>query len=61
MVIVEVKVSTGEEEVVVVIIKKFIIRICALELNLFGLVTRVFCHRVYRCELKLIATCLTVL
>ena len=46
MVIIKVEVSIGEEEVVVIIIKKFIIGIRALELNLFRLITCVFCRRV---------------
>ena len=61
MIIVEVKVGIGKKEVVVVIIKKFIVGIRALELNLFRLVTYVFYYRVNRQELKLIATCLTIL
>ena len=48
MIIIKVKVSMGEEEVVVIIIKKFIVGICALKLNLFRLVTRVSHRRVYR-------------
>ena len=60
MIIIKVKVSTGEE-IIVVIVKEFIMRICALKLNLFGLVARVSYYRVYKQELKLIATCLTTL
>ena len=48
MVIVEVKVSMGEKEVIIIIVKKFIIRICALKLNLFRLVARVSYYRVCR-------------
>ena len=48
MVIIEVKVSMGEEEVVIIIVKKFIMRICALELNLFRLVACVSYYRVCR-------------
>ena len=51
----------GEEEVIVIIIKEFIVGIRALELNLFELVARVSHHRVYRRELKLIAAYLTTL
>ena len=58
VVIVEVKVSIREEEIIV---KEFIVGIYALELNLFGLVARVSYYRVYRRELKLIAACLTTL
>ena len=61
MVIVEVKVSTGEKEIIIIIVKEFIIGIRVLELNLFRLVARVSHYRVYRRELKLIATYLTVL
>ena len=56
----EVKVGTGKK-IVVIIIKKFIVGICALEPNLFGLITRVSYYRVYRQKLKLTATCLTTL
>ena len=38
----------GEEEVMIIIIKEFIMGICALELNLFELVTRVSYYRVYK-------------
>ena len=61
MVIIEVKVGIGEEEVIVVIIKEFIVEIYVLKPNLFGLVARVSYYRVYRRELKLIATYLTIL
>ena len=61
MVIIKVKVSIGEEEIMVIIVKEFIIGIYTLKLNLFGLVARVSYYRVYRQELKLIATCLTTL
>ena len=44
----EVKVSMGEEKVIIIIVKEFIIGICALKLNLFKLIARVSCHRVYR-------------
>ena len=48
MIIIKIEVGMGEEEVVVIIIKKFIMRIYALKLNLFKLVTRVSYHRVYK-------------
>ena len=48
VIIIEVKVGMGEEEVVVIIIKEFIMGIRALELNLFRLVTRVSYYRVYK-------------
>ena len=51
VVVVEVKVGMGEE-VMVVIIKEFIVGIRVLELNLFGLVARVSRRRVYRQESK---------
>ena len=57
----EVKVGMRKEEVIIIIIKKFILGIRALELNLFRLVTRVSYYRVYKQKLKLIAACLTVL
>ena len=60
VIIIEVKVGTGKE-VVIIIIKKFIIGIRILELSLFGLVARVSRCRVYRQELKLIAAYLTTL
>ena len=44
----KVKVSMGKEEVMVVIIKEFIMGIYILELNLFKLVACVSCYRVYR-------------
>ena len=46
MIIIKVKVSMGEEEVIIIIVKKFIIEIRALKLNLFKLVTHVSRHRV---------------
>ena len=61
MIIIKVEVGIGEEEVMIIIIKEFIMGICALELNLFKLVARVSYYRVYRQKLKLIATCLTTL
>ena len=60
MVIIKVKVGTGEK-VIVIIVKKFVMRIRTLKLNLFRLVARVSYHRVYRRELKLIAIYLTIL
>ena len=60
VVVVEVKVGT-EKKVMVIIIKEFIMGIYALEPNLFELVARVSYRRVYRRELKLIATCLIIL
>ena len=44
----EVEVSIGEKEVMVIIVKKFIVGICALKLNLFELVTCVSRYRVCR-------------
>ena len=61
MIIIEVEVGMGEKEIVVIVIKEFIIGIYVLELNLFRLVTRVSCYRVCKRELKLIAACLTTL
>ena len=61
MVIIEVKVGTREEEVIIIIVKKLIIGICALKLNLFRLITHVSHHRVYRYKLKLITTYLIIL
>ena len=61
VIIVEVKVSTGEEKVIIIIVKKFIVGIRALKLNLFGLIAHVSRPRVCRQELKLIATCLIIL
>ena len=60
VVVVEVKVDTGEE-VIIIIIKEFVVRIYTLELNLFGLVACVFYYRVCRWESKLIAAYLTTL
>ena len=57
----KVKVSTGKEEIMVIIIKKFIMRIYTLKPNLFRLIAHVFHHRVYRQELQLITICLTAL
>ena len=51
----------GEKEVMVIIVKKFIMGIYTLEPNLFRLVTRVSHHRVYKQKLKLIAAYLTTL
>ena len=51
----------GEEEVVIIIVKEFIVGICVLKPNLFRLMARVSYCRVCRRELKLIAACLTVL
>ena len=48
VVIIEVKVSTGEEKIMVIIIKKFVVEICALELNLFKLIARVSYFRVHK-------------
>ena len=61
MVIIKVKVGMGEREVMVIIVKKFIVGIRVLEPNLFRLMARVSYYRVYRRELKLMATCLTTL
>ena len=46
MIIVGVNIDTEEEEVVVIIIKEFVMGIYALKLNLFELVTRVSYYRV---------------
>ena len=51
----------GEKKVVVIIVKKSIMGIRALELNLFKLVTYVSHRRVYRQKLKLITTYLITL
>ena len=61
VIIIKVKVGMGEEEVIMIIVKKFIVGIRALEPNLFKLIARVSYHKVYRRELKLIATYLTTL
>ena len=60
IVIIEVEVGTGEE-VMIIIVKEFIIRIYVLEPNLFRLIIRVSCCRVCRRELKLITACLITL
>ena len=57
----EVEVSTGKKEVIIIIVKKFIVKIYTLKLNLFKLIARVSHHRVYRQESKLITTYLTTL
>ena len=57
----EVKVSMGKEEVIVIIVKKFIIGIYVLKPNLFKLVTHVSHYRVYKQKSKLITTYLTTL
>ena len=51
----------GKKEVVVIIVKEFIMGIRALKLNLFKLVARVSYHRIYKQKLKLIAIYLTIL
>ena len=61
VIIIKVKVSMGEEKVMVIIIKEFIVGICALKPNLFRLIARVSRHRVYKQKLKLIAIYLTTL
>ena len=38
----------GEEEVIIIIIKKFIVGICTLKLNLFRLIAYISYYRVYR-------------
>ena len=48
VIIIRVKVGMGEKEVIIIIIKEFIIRIYILKLNLFKLITRVSYYRVYR-------------
>ena len=60
VVIIKVEVNIGKE-VMVIIIKKFIVEICALEPNLFKLVTHVSYYRGCKQELKLITTYLTIL
>ena len=60
VIVIEVEVGTGKK-IMMVIVKKFIVGIRALELNLFRLITCVSYYRVYRRELKLIAACLTTL
>ena len=61
VIIIKVKVGIGEEEVIVIIVKKFIMGIYTLKLNLFKLVARVSRYRVCRWELKLIAAYLIIL
>ena len=51
----------GEEKVIMVIIKEFIVGIYTLEPNLFRLMARVSCYRVYRQKSKLITAYLTTL
>ena len=48
IIIIEIKVGMGKKEVIVIIIKKFIMRVRELELDLFKLVARVSYYRVYR-------------
>ena len=48
MIIIKVKVGIGEEEIMVIIIKEFIVGIYILKLNLFKLVAYVSYHRVCR-------------
>ena len=48
VIIIKVKVGMEKGEVVVVIVKKFIMGICALKLNLFRLVTYISYYRVYK-------------
>ena len=48
VIIIKVKIGIGKKEVVVIIIKEFIVRIHALKPNLFKLVVLVSRHRVYR-------------
>ena len=45
----------------IIVVKEFIMGIYILKLNLFKLVARVSYYRVYRQELKLITTYLTIL
>ena len=47
VIIIKAEVSIEKKEVIVIIIKKFIVGIRALELNLFRLIARVSCRRVY--------------
>ena len=51
----------GEKEVMVIIIKEFIMRIRALKPNLFKLMAHISHYRVYKQKSKLIATYLTTL
>ena len=61
MIIMGVNVDMGKKKVIIIIVKKYIIRIYALELNLFRLITCVSYYRVYKQKLKLIAAYLTIL
>ena len=45
---IKVKVGTGKKEVVIIIVKKFIMGICVLKLNLFELIARVSHYRDYK-------------
>ena len=45
---IKVEVSMGEKEIIVIIVKEFIVGIRALKLNLFRLVARILYYRVYR-------------
>ena len=44
----KVKVGTGKKDIIIIIVKEFIVGIRTPELNLFGLITRVSHRRVYR-------------
>ena len=61
VIIMEVEVNMGEKKIKIIIIKKFVVKIYILKLNLFKLIARVSYRRIYRQELKLIAAYLTIL
>ena len=61
VVIIKVEVGIGEKKVIIIIMKRFIMGIYVLKLNLFKLIARVSYYRVYKQKLKLIAACLTTL
>ena len=48
IIIIKVEVGIGEKEIEIIIIKEFIMGICTLKPNLFGLVACVSHHRVYK-------------
>ena len=48
MIIIKVEVGMGKKEVIIIIVREFIVKIRALELNLFKLVARVSHYKVYR-------------
>ena len=61
MIIIKIEVGMGEEKIIVIIIKEFIVGIHTLKPNLFKLMAHVSHHRVYKQESKLITTYLTTL